>query len=58
MKTTEEAIEIRNNILLSFEKYISAEDHEKEALLNIVLVGAGPTGVELAGAFSEMKKHI
>ena len=58
MKTTEEAIEIRNNILLSFEKYISAKDHEKEALLNIVLVGAGPTGVELAGAFSEMKKNI
>jgi NADH dehydrogenase len=58
MKTTEEAIEIRNNIVLSFEKYISAKDHEKEALLNIVLVGAGPTGVELAGAFSEMKKHI
>lgn len=58
MKTTEEAIEIRNNILLSFEKIISANDEEKEALLNIVLVGAGPTGVELAGAFSEMKKHI
>ena len=58
MKTTEEAIEIRNNILLNFEKYISAKDHEKKALLNIVLVGAGPTGVELAGAFSEMKKHI
>ncbi len=58
MKTTEEAIEIRNTILLNFEKYISAKDHEKEALLNIVLVGAGPTGVELAGAFSEMKKHI
>lgn len=58
MKTTEEAIDIRNHILLNFEKYISAQDHEKEALLNIVLVGAGPTGVELAGAFAEMKKHI
>lgn len=58
MKTTEEAIDIRNNILLNFEKYISAQGHEKEALLNIVLVGAGPTGVELAGAFAEMKKHI
>lgn len=58
MKTTEEAIDIRNNILLNFEKYISAQEHEKEALLNIVLVGAGPTGVELAGAFAEMKKHI
>ncbi len=58
MKTTEEAIEIRNNILLNFEKLISAKDEEKEGLLNIVLVGAGPTGVELAGAFSEMKKDI
>lgn len=58
MKTTEEAIEIRNNILLNFEKLISAKEGEKESLLNIVLVGAGPTGVELAGAFSEMKKDI
>jgi NADH:ubiquinone reductase (H+-translocating) len=58
MKTTEEAIEIRNKILLNFEKIISATEQTKEALLNIVIVGAGPTGVELAGAFSEMKKHI
>lgn len=58
MKTTEEAIEIRNNILLNFEKLISAKQEEKESLLNIVLVGAGATGVELAGAFSEMKKDI
>jgi len=58
MKTTEEAIEIRNRILLNFEKLISAKPEEKESLLNIVLVGAGPTGVELAGAFSEMKRNI
>lgn len=58
MKTTEEAIEIRNNILLSFEKIISANEKEKQSLLNIVLVGAGPTGVEMAGAFAEMKKYI
>lgn len=58
MKTTEEAIEIRNHILLNFEKIISNNIIEKESLLNIVLVGAGPTGVELAGAFVEMKKHI
>lgn len=58
MKTTEEAIAIRNHILLNFEKIISAKESEKEALLNIVLVGAGPTGVELAGAFVEMKKQI
>lgn len=58
MKTTLEAINIRNEILLSFEQFICATEEEKEALLNIVIVGAGPTGVELAGAFAEMKKHI
>ncbi|MDF2449703.1 MAG: FAD-dependent oxidoreductase [Bacteroidota bacterium] len=58
MKTTEEAIEIKNNILLSFERIISAEKKDREALMNIVLVGGGPTGVELAGAFAEMRNHI
>lgn len=58
MKTTEEAIDIRNHILLNFEKIISVKESEKEPLLNIVLVGAGPTGVELSGAFVEMKKQI
>ncbi|MBL7912753.1 MAG: NAD(P)/FAD-dependent oxidoreductase [Bacteroidia bacterium] len=58
MKTTQEAITIRNEILLSFEKFICATAEEKEALLNIIIVGAGPTGVELAGSFAEMKKYI
>jgi len=58
MKSTQEAIAIRNDVLLSFEKFISSSQEEKEALLNIVIVGAGPTGVELAGAFAEMKKNI
>ncbi len=58
MKTTEESIEIRNRILLNFEKLMSARPEERQALLNIVLVGAGPTGVELAGAFAEMKRNI
>jgi NADH:ubiquinone reductase (H+-translocating) len=58
MKTTQEAIAIRNAILLSFERFITATDNERTALLNLVIVGAGPTGVELAGAFSEMKKNI
>lgn len=58
MKTTGEAIEIRNRILLGFEEYISVQGTEKELLLNIVIVGAGPTGVELAGAFAEMKRLI
>ncbi len=58
MKTTLDAIEIRNRILLGFENLISARDNHVEALLNIVIVGAGPTGVELAGAFAEMKRVI
>ena len=58
LKTTYEAITIRNHILQTFENIISAEDEVKESLLNLVIVGAGPTGVELAGAFAEIRKNI
>jgi NADH:ubiquinone reductase (H+-translocating) len=58
MKTTGEAIEIRNRILLGFEDLFPVNDRKSDPLLNIVIVGAGPTGVELAGAFAEMKKNI
>jgi NADH dehydrogenase len=58
LKSTYDAISIRNHILQTFEKIISASDAEKESLLNLVIVGGGPTGVELSGAFSEIKKNI
>jgi NADH dehydrogenase len=58
LKTTYDAIHIRNHMLQVFEDVISAPESEKEALLNLVIVGAGPTGVELAGAFAEIKIHI
>ncbi len=58
LKTTYEAIKIRNNVLQDFEDLLSAEESEREYLLNIVIVGAGPTGVELAGAFAEIKRNI
>ncbi|MDP3392342.1 NAD(P)/FAD-dependent oxidoreductase [Sediminibacterium sp.] len=58
LKTTNDAIAIRNHILQTFEDIISAEENDKEALLNLTIVGAGPTGVELAGAFAEIKKNI
>ena len=58
MKTMQEAIEIRNRILLDFETYLTAGFEEQEELRNIVIVGAGATGVELAGAFAELKNEI
>ena len=58
LKTTYDAINIRNHILQTFENIISAEAGEKEGLMNLTIVGAGPTGVELAGAFAEIKKNI
>ena len=58
LKTTYEAIQIRNHIIQTFENIISANTSERESLLNLVIVGAGPTGVELAGAFSEIKNNI
>ena len=58
LKTTYDAINIRNHILQTFENIISAKEDEKESLLNFVIVGGGPTGVELAGAFSEIKRNI
>jgi NADH dehydrogenase len=58
LKSTYDAIAIRNHILTSFEKVLSANDQEKKSLLNLIIVGAGPTGVELAGAFAEIKKEI
>jgi NADH dehydrogenase len=58
LKTTYEAIKIRNHILQTFEKVLSANRMEKDKLLNLVIVGAGPTGVELAGAFAEVKKYV
>jgi len=58
LKTTYDAILIRNHILQTFENIISANEEEKVALLNLVIVGAGATGVELAGAFAEIKKNI
>lgn len=56
LKSTYDAIKIRNHILSSFEHLVCLS--EKERLLNLVIVGAGPTGVELAGAFAEIKKNI
>ncbi|MBU2929598.1 NAD(P)/FAD-dependent oxidoreductase [Winogradskyella psychrotolerans] len=59
MKTVPQALDIRSLILQNFEKAaIASSDEEREAYLNFVIVGAGPTGVELAGAIAELKNNI
>jgi len=58
MKNTQEAITIRNHILMTFEKMIIERKASDDGNWNLVIVGSGPTGVELAGAFSEMKTSI
>ncbi len=59
MKSTAEAINLRNRILQSFEKAILTEDKAEQAsLMSVAIVGGGPTGVELAGAIAEMRKYV
>ena len=58
MKSVPQAMALRNKILKTFEDTIVAGPDEKQSLLNFVIVGGGPTGVELAGAMAEMKKNI
>jgi NADH dehydrogenase len=57
LKTVEDATEIRTRILLAFERAEREPDPEvRKALLTFVVVGGGPTGVELAGALSEISR--
>ena len=59
MKSIPQALNIRSLILENFEQAVLSTDvSERESLINFVLVGGGPTGVELAGALAEMKKAI
>lgn len=59
MKTVPEALNLRSLILQNFEEAVIEEDSQaREALLNFVVVGAGPTGVETAGALAELKNHV
>ncbi|MBW0178179.1 NAD(P)/FAD-dependent oxidoreductase [Sediminibacterium sp.] len=58
MKSTTEAIALRNRILLNFEAALDASPEELEGIMNIVVVGGGPTGVELSGSLAELKRNI
>ncbi len=59
MKSVPEALNVRSMILQSLETAVTEQDPvEKEELMTFVIVGGGPTGVELAGALAEFKNHI
>ena len=59
MKTVPEAMGLRNALLSNFERALTcATEEERQELLNVVIVGGGATGVEIAGALSEMKHYV
>jgi NADH:ubiquinone reductase (H+-translocating) len=58
LKTLEDALEIRRRVLLAYEAAEREEDGaEQRALLTFVVIGGGPTGVELAGALAEISRE-
>ena len=59
MKSVSEAIALRNRMLQNFEDALSVESvDEKEGFMDVVVVGGGPTGVELCGTLAEMRKTV
>lgn len=58
LKSTYDAITIRNHIIKLFEYVVSLPTDQRTPYLNLIIVGGGPTGVELAGAFAEIKRDI
>ncbi len=59
MKTVSEALYIRNKIISNYERAINIERIEdRKSLMNMVIVGGGPTGVELAGAMAELRNNV
>lgn len=59
MKFVDESMGLRNALLSNFERSTTTSSQdEKESLLNVVIVGGGPSGVEVAGAIAEMKHYV
>lgn len=59
MKTIAEVLDLRNSLLMNFENALTAQNAEqREMLMTIVIIGGGPSGVEIAGALAEMNKYV
>lgn len=59
LKSVEDALEIRRRVLLAFERAERAkDDRERRQLLTFVVIGGGPTGVEMSGAIAELSMHV
>jgi len=59
MKSTVEALQLRYKLVQNFEDaLVTKNEEELQRLMNIVVVGGGPTGVEISGALAEMKKYV
>jgi NADH dehydrogenase len=59
MKSVSEALDLRNTLLQNFENALAATTEEdQEGFLNLVVVGGGPTGVEVSGALADMRKYV
>lgn len=59
LKRIVHALDVRSHILQNFEQAVMTQDQEEfEKMMNIVVVGGGPTGVEVSGALAELRKHI
>lgn len=59
MKSTVEALQLRHRLIQNFEDALhNSNEQELQQLLNVVVVGGGPTGVEVSGALAEMKKYV
>jgi NADH dehydrogenase len=59
LKNVTDAIELRNTLLSNFEQALQIGDQEQlNSMLDFVIVGGGPTGVEMAGALAELRAHV